>query len=98
MLVSMNNLASAYSDAGKPALAVPLLEEVLKPMKASFGPGHPNTVTTLGTGNLAGDYDQVKEFAKAEPLHRERLPLVKQQSGPESTEYSQTPCSQFSLN
>jgi hypothetical protein len=41
-------------------------------MKACFGLSQPNTVTTMG--NLAGDYDQVKQSAKVEPLHPERLP------------------------
>ena len=40
-LTSMNNLAVAYLDAGKLDLALPLLEETLKPRRPSSAPTIP---------------------------------------------------------
>jgi eukaryotic-like serine/threonine-protein kinase len=38
--------------------------------------------------NLAAAYDEVKQFDKAEMLHREELPLLKQKSGGDSPAYA----------
>jgi hypothetical protein len=65
---------------------VPLMEKTLKLCKAKLGPEHPNTLTCMN--NLAGAYDEVKQFDKAELLFRERLPLVQQKSGGDSPAYA----------
>jgi hypothetical protein len=82
----MNNLSWAYQAAGKADLALPLLEETLRRMKAKFRPEHPNTLQTLN--NLAVVYCAVKHFDKAEPLYREELHIVKQKSGADSPAYA----------
>ena len=50
-LVSMGNLATAYTYAGKLDLAIPLDEETLKLKKAELGgPNHPDTATMNNLG------------------------------------------------
>ena len=66
----MNNLALAYSDAGRLAEALPLLEQTLELRKAKLGPEHPDTLGTMG--NLAKTYLVGEQPEKALPLF-ERL-------------------------
>src|SRR5204863_387047 len=66
-LVSMNNLALGYLSAGKPDLAVPLLEESLKLTKAKLGADHPETLTNIN--NLAGAYQAAGKLDLALPLY-----------------------------
>src|SRR5262249_33428101 len=46
-LLSMNNLASSYSDLGRHAEALKLYEETLARRKVKLGPGHPSTIRTI---------------------------------------------------
>ena len=69
----MNNLAWGYQAAGKFDLALPLFEEVLVPIKAKFGPDHPNTLKVMNS--LGRIYIEVGRTAKAEPLLRECLAI-----------------------
>ncbi len=78
-LISMNNLALGYSDAGKLDQALPLLEETLKLTKAKLGTDHPNTLTTMG--NLATSYREVGKLDLALPLLEETLKLTKAKLG-----------------
>jgi hypothetical protein len=50
-LMSMNDLASAYRDAGKYDRARPLFEETLALRKSKLGPDHPDTLQSMS--NLA---------------------------------------------
>jgi tetratricopeptide (TPR) repeat protein len=52
----MNGLAFAYEKAGKLDQAVPLLEEILKLLKAKLGPAHPETLDTMN--HLAEPFHQ----------------------------------------
>jgi hypothetical protein len=80
-LISMNNLALAYWDAGKLDLALPLSEETLKLTKAKLGPDHPVTLTSMN--NLAGAYQTAGKLDLALPLSEETLKLTKAKLGPE---------------
>jgi len=53
-LMSMNNLAAAYLDAGKLDLSLPLHKETLKLRKAKLGPDHRDTLDSMN--NLAEGY------------------------------------------
>jgi tetratricopeptide (TPR) repeat protein len=70
-LRSRNNLAFAYNQAGRPAEAIPLLEEMLKLMAEKAGPDHSNTLTTRG--NLAVAYELLGRWVEAESLRRDLL-------------------------
>lgn len=72
-LTSMNNLASAYHEAGKNDLALPLFEEVLKLRKAKLGAEHPHTITSMGY--LAAAYQDAGKLDLALPLYAEALRL-----------------------
>jgi tetratricopeptide (TPR) repeat protein len=74
-------LASAYQDAGKLDLALPLFEETLKLMKAKLGPDHPDTLTCMN--QLAEAYDDAGELDFALPLFEETLKLRKAKNGPQ---------------
>ncbi len=78
-LTSMNNLAMGYYAVGKLDLALPLLEETLKVMKAKHGPDHPDTLTSMN--NLAGGYYAAGKLDLALPLLEETLKLRKTKLG-----------------
>jgi eukaryotic-like serine/threonine-protein kinase len=80
-LTSMNNLAGAYQDAGKLALALPLYEETLKLRKAKLGAEHPDTLTTMN--DLAVAYQAAGKRDLALPLLEETLKLTKAKLGAE---------------
>ena len=80
-LTSMSNLAEGYRAAGKLELALPLLEETLKLMKAKLGPEHPNTLASMN--NLADGYRDAGKVGLALPLFEETLKLMKAKLGPE---------------
>ena len=69
----MNNLATAYRDAGRLNDAVLLFEETLKLQKAKLGPDHPGTLNTMN--NLAGTYLNAQRWAEALTTARECLEL-----------------------
>ena len=77
----MNNLGSAYRTAGKLDLAVPLLEEALKLMKAKLGPQHPNTLSCMSNLGLA--YQVAGKLDQAVPLFEETLRLTEASLGHE---------------
>ena len=80
-LISMNNLAAAYRNAGKLDLAVPLFEETLKMTKAKLGPEHPRTLISMI--NLASGYQASGKLDLALPLYVEALRVQKVKLGPE---------------
>jgi serine/threonine-protein kinase len=65
-LISMNNLAIAYVDAGQLERAVPLLEQVLKGQRATLGDDHPDTLISMN--NLAVAYFNASQLNRAIPL------------------------------
>ena len=77
----MNNLASAYKDAGKLDLALPLFEEALELRKASRGPNHPETLSSMN--NLASTYQAAGKLDLALPLFEETVKLMKAKLGPD---------------
>ena len=77
----MNNLATAYLDAGKLDKALPLLEETLALRKSKLGPDHPDTLISMN--NLATGYRAAGKLDKALPLFEETLALRKSRLGPD---------------
>jgi tetratricopeptide (TPR) repeat protein len=77
----MNTLGVAYRDSGKLDLALPLSEETLQLTKATLGPEHPHTLTSMNT--LAGTYLLADKLDLALPLFEETLKLRKATLGPE---------------
>jgi tetratricopeptide (TPR) repeat protein len=75
----MNNLASAYEASGKPKLAVPLLEEVLRVRRVKPGLDHPDTLTTAN--NLAAVYWRVGLVPEAIRLFEDVLARRKSRIG-----------------
>jgi len=70
-LMSMNNLASAYKDAGRAQDALPLYEDTLKLRKVKLGPDHPDTLFVMD--NLTDAYTESGLFSKAAASYERRL-------------------------
>jgi serine/threonine protein kinase len=83
-LMSMNNLAQGYQDAGKLDLALPLYKETLKLWKTKLGPDHPYTLGTMN--NLASGYREAGKLDLALPLMKESFKLFKAKLGPDHPE------------
>ena len=75
----MNNLASAYDDAGKLDLALPLFEETLKLRRVRLGRDHPDTLRSMN--HLASAYRDTGKLDLALPLFEETLKLRKAKLG-----------------
>src|SRR5205085_5651804 len=65
-LNSMHNLATGYQAAGKPDLALPLLEQTLRLRQAKQGADHPDTPLSLHS--LAAGYQAAGKLDLALPL------------------------------
>ena len=79
MLSCLNHLAMGYTSAGKPDLAISLLEETLKFAKVNHGPGHPVTLLTMN--NLAVCYNRDGNLHMGLPLLEDLLKLTKAKLG-----------------
>ncbi len=79
-LISMNDLALAYRDAGRLAEAVPLFEDALKRRQATLDPDHPETLNTMN--NLALAYRDTGRLAEALTLYEDTLKRTKAKLGP----------------
>ena len=77
----MNNLASAYQDAGRLDEAVALFEETLKRRKDKLPPDHPETLTSMD--NLAQAYQKVGRLDEALALFEETVKRRKTVLGPD---------------
>jgi pentatricopeptide repeat protein len=75
----MNNLAAAYTDAGRTQEALKLYEETVRLKKAKLGPDHPDTL--LSMGNLANSYHDAGRTEEALKLLEETLRLRKAKLG-----------------
>ncbi|KAH8797806.1 hypothetical protein DL96DRAFT_898061 [Flagelloscypha sp. PMI_526] len=80
-LVSMNNLALAYSDLGQHRDALELQEQVLKLAKRILGEEHPFTLTSMN--NLANTYSDLGRHHNALELNEQVLKLLKRILGEE---------------
>jgi serine/threonine protein kinase len=78
-LESMNNLASAYHDAGRLDLAIPLLETTLAKRRALLGADHRDTIESMN--DLAVAYWKDGQVARAIPLYEETLSKVRAELG-----------------
>jgi serine/threonine protein kinase len=78
-LESMNNLASAYHDAGRLDLAIPLLETTLAKRRALLGADHRDTIETMN--DLAVAYWKDGQATRAIPLYEETLSRVRARLG-----------------
>jgi tetratricopeptide (TPR) repeat protein len=67
-LVTRNNLACAYVDAGKQTDAVHLFEELREPFIKNVGPEHRNTLSLLD--NIATNYRQAGRLQESIALHK----------------------------
>ena len=70
-LTYRNNLAEAYRAAGRPAEAIPLLEQTLADREQVLGETHPRTLTSRN--NLALAYQAAGRLAEAIPLLEQTL-------------------------
>lgn len=61
--------------------ALPLAQEALRIAESSFGPEHPNLVSSLQS--LAAVYHAQGRFAEAEPLYRRALAIAERLLGPD---------------
>ena len=68
-LVSRNNLAGTYRDAGRLDKAIALYEQTLEDSIRVLGTDHPSTLTTRN--NLAGAYRAAGRLDKAIPLYEQ---------------------------
>ncbi|HKI20126.1 MAG TPA: serine/threonine-protein kinase, partial [Isosphaeraceae bacterium] len=78
-LESMNNLASAYHDAGRLDLAIPLLEATLGGRRASLGENHHDTIETMN--DLAVAYWKDGQVLRAIPLYEATLAKIRIELG-----------------
>ena len=70
-LITQNNLALAYDQAGDVARAEPLFRQVLELRKKRRGSGHPHVAETLG--DLGWHLIRTKRYVEAETYLREAL-------------------------
>ena len=77
LIESLNDLAVAYWESGRPARAIPLYEAALEKVRARLGDDHADTLTI--TDNLAVAYAAVGEAGRAIPLHES---VLKRDCGP----------------
>jgi tetratricopeptide (TPR) repeat protein len=84
----MNNLGVAYEMTGKPELAVPLHEEVLRLRRAKVGPDHADALASMH--NLAAAYAKAGRSNLALPLFEEALKLRRTRLGPDHGETLRT--------
>ncbi|EJN85183.1 PPR repeat protein [Actinomyces naeslundii str. Howell 279] len=70
-LISRNNLAGAYQDAGRLDEAISLHEQTLEDSTRILGPDHPDTL--ISRNNLAGAYQDAGRLDEAIPLHEQNL-------------------------
>jgi serine/threonine protein kinase/tetratricopeptide (TPR) repeat protein len=80
-LMSMNNLAISYHDAGQYERALKLGEETLALRRAKLGPDHPDTL--LSMNNLALSYRNAGQSDRALKLFEETLALRRAKLGPD---------------
>ncbi|MEM6992553.1 MAG: serine/threonine-protein kinase [Myxococcota bacterium] len=78
MSACLSNLAEVRRTRGKPAEALPYIEEALRLSEAAVGSGHPSTTRTIGTLGLTqselGDFESARE-SLATVVSRERATL-----------------------
>jgi tetratricopeptide (TPR) repeat protein len=79
-LTSRNNLAVAYTDAGRTAEAIALHETTLRLKESKLGPDHPDTLTSRN--NLASAYAQAGRTAEAIALQEATLKFKESRLGP----------------
>jgi serine/threonine protein kinase len=82
-LVTMNNLATAYWDAGRLDQALPLLEQALAKCKDKLGPDHPVTLASMNS--LAVMYQDAGLPDRAVPLLEQILAKRQEKLGPEDS-------------
>ena len=79
-LATRSNLASAYRDVGRLALAIAMLEETLRQRAAKLGPDHPGTLSTRN--NLAEAYQDAGRTADAIAIRESMLAATRKAFGP----------------
>jgi hypothetical protein len=83
-LISRNNLANAYQDAGWAGEAIPLHEQTLADRERLLGPDHPSTL--ISRNNLANAYQEAGRAGEAIPLHEQTLADRERLLGPDHPE------------
>ena len=77
----MNNLALLLHEQGKLGEAEPLMRETLDIRRATLGPKHPDTLTSMN--NLAGLLQAQGKLAESEALFKETLEGCRAALGPQ---------------
>lgn len=77
---SLNKKVRQLYQAGKFSEAIPFAQEALE-LSEALGPDHPDTATALH--NLAALYDEIGNYAKAEPLYQRALKIREKALGPD---------------
>ena len=80
-LISRNNLAGAYRDAGRLDEAIPLYEQTLEDRTRILGPHHPDTLTSRD--GLAYAYQAAGRLDEAITLYKQNLDSRAQSLGPD---------------
>lgn len=86
LTASLNNLALALIRQGRPAEALPLLEELVDLRRRRFGPVHSRLAMALG--NLALAYSQLGRHEESEAAYREALAQDRQLYGAEHPKFA----------
>jgi len=79
--ISLNNLATLYTDLGNYAEAEPLYKRAMAIREKALGPDHPNVANVLE--NPAGLYYNLGNYAKAEPLYKRAMAIDEKALGPD---------------
>ena len=87
-LISRNNLASAYREAGRLHEAIALYEQNLEDRTRILGPHHPHTL--ISHSNLAGAYRAAGRAEEAEALFETPSDSEDEQDGTEDNPYQET--------
>ncbi len=80
-LITRNNLAESYRDAGRTALAIETHEAALRGYEAKLGPDHPDTLDSRN--NVADCYRDAGRIAEAIKLHEQSLKQLESKVGPD---------------
>ncbi len=70
-MLSVANIAESHHQAGRPDLAIPLLEKVVKYRESELGENHPDVLSTID--DLAAAYEAVGQLQMALPLFERAL-------------------------
>jgi tetratricopeptide (TPR) repeat protein len=92
-LTARNSLATAYHAAGRPADAIPLVQQILATRERLLGAGHPSTLASRN--NLGSAYRAIGRPAEAIPLFEQNVAACERLLG---ADHPRTRASRHSLD